>query len=73
MTARRSGVADLAQQLDTTQTALITMQRVVAQHIADGLAVGGAAADLARSLVTELDAAGVPIGQHIARATGGAQ
>ncbi|MFD1832440.1 hypothetical protein ACFSJS_22735 [Streptomyces desertarenae] len=64
-----AGTAALARELDATQTALITTQRVIAQHIADGLAVGGAAADLARSLATELAVAGVPIDRHIARAT----
>jgi hypothetical protein len=64
-------IARLATEHDATQTALITTQRVVAQHIADGLTAGGPAAVLARSLATELDAAGVPIDQHIARATAG--
>ncbi|MCI0386198.1 hypothetical protein [Streptomyces sp. CNQ085] len=70
MTAQ-SGVAALATELDNTQTQLITTQRVVAQHIADGLTAGGPTAVLARSLATELDAAGVPIDQHITRAGGG--
>lgn len=73
MTTQHSGVAALARELDATQTALITTQRVVAQHIADGLTVGGAAADLARALMTELEVAGVPIDRHIARAKDGAR
>jgi hypothetical protein len=60
--SHRTDFANLPSQPDET----VILRSVVAQHIADGLTSGSPAAEaLARSLMTELDAAGIDISTHV--------